>query len=176
MPAARASQPARYWLLKSEPSAFAFDDLLAAPDRTTCWDGVRNYQARNFMRDDMRVGDRAFFYHSSTEPPAIVGVVEVVRAAYPDHTAFDPADPHHDPKSRPDAPTWVMVDIRAVERFARPIELDELRAADGLDGLELLRRGSRLSVQPVSEAHWQRVLALRAKAPARSPASRRPAE
>jgi predicted RNA-binding protein with PUA-like domain len=161
MTAARASGPRRYWLLKSEPSAFSFDDLLAAPDRTTCWDGVRNHQARNFMRDDMRPGDRAFFYHSGAEP-SIVGVVEVVRAAYPDHTAFDPADPHFDPKSRPEAPTWMMVDVRAVERFERPIALDELRAAEGLEGMELLRRGSRLSVQPVTEAHWERVMALRA--------------
>jgi len=161
MPAPRSPSPRRYWLLKSEPSAFSFDDLLAAPDRTTCWDGVRNHQARNFMRDDMRPGDRAFFYHSAAAPPAIAGVVEVVRAAYPDDTAFDPDDPHFDPKSRREAPTWMMVDVRAVERFERPITLDELRATAGLDGLELLRRGSRLSVQPVSEAHWRRVLALR---------------
>jgi predicted RNA-binding protein with PUA-like domain len=161
MPAARSPSPRRYWLLKSEPSAFSFDDLLAAPDRTTCWDGVRNHQARNFMRDEMQPGDRAFFYHSGATPPAIAGVVEVVRAAYPDHTAFDPDDPHYDPKSRREAPTWMMVDVRAVERVEPPITLDELRATDGLDGLELLRRGSRLSVQPVSGEHWRRVLALR---------------
>ena len=176
MPAARTPSPRRYWLLKSEPTSFSFDDLLAAPDRTTCWDGVRNHQARNFMRDDMRAGDLAFFYHSSVEPPAIAGVVEVVRAAYPDHTAFDAADPHFDPKSKRDAPTWMMVDVRAVERFAEPITLDELRAVDGLDGLELLRRGSRLRVQPVSEAHWRRIMALRPGAAARAPASRRTAE
>ena len=153
--------PRRYWLLKSEPTAYSFDDLLAAPDRTTGWDGVRNHQARNFMRDDMQPGDRAFFYHSGAAPPAIAGIVEVVRAAYPDPTAFDPDDPHHDPKSRREAPTWLMVDVRAVERVEPPITLDELRATEGLDGLELLRRGSRLSVQPVSEEHWRRVLALR---------------
>ena len=156
----KAATPRRYWLLKSEPSSFSFDDLLAAPGRTTCWDGVRNYQARNFMRDDMRVGDLVFYYHSGDEP-AITGVAEVVRAAYPDHTAFDPADPHHDPKSKSDAPTWMMVDVRAVERLDPPITLDELRATPGLDGLELLRRGSRLSVQPVSEEHWRRVRGLR---------------
>ena len=157
---AKAAVPRRYWLLKSEPSSFSFDDLLAAPRRTTCWDGVRNYQARNFMRDDMRVGDLAFYYHSG-DAPTITGVAEVVRAAYPDHTAFDAADPHFDQKSRPDAPTWVMVDVRAVERLDPPITLDELRATPGLDGLELLRRGSRLSVQPVSEEHWKKVRALR---------------
>ena len=154
-------EPRRHWLLKSEPSSFSFADLLAAPDRTTCWDGVRNHQARNFMRDDMRVGDLGFFYHSSAEPTGIAGVVEIVRAAYPDPTAFDPADSHHDPKSRPDAPTWLMVDVRAVRAFDDVITLAELRATPGLDGLELLRRGSRLSVQPVSPEHWRRILALR---------------
>ena len=132
-----AARPRHYWLLKSEPQAFSFDDLLAAPKRTTCWDGVRNYQARNFMRDGMRVGDQAFFYHSSTEPAAIAGVVEIVREAYPDHTAFDPDDPHHDPKSRPEAPTWLMVDVRAVRRFDEPITLQELRETAGLEGLPL---------------------------------------
>ena len=159
MPQAKAA-PRRHWLLKSEPSSFSFDDLLAAPGRTTCWDGVRNYQARNFMRDDMRVGDLAFYYHSG-DAPAIAGVAEVVRAAYADHTAFDAADPHFDPKSRRDAPTWMMVDVRALERLDPPITLDELRATPGLDGLELLRRGSRLSVQPVSEEHWRTVRGLR---------------
>ena len=156
----KAAAPRRYWLLKSEPSSFSFDDLLAAPGRTTCWDGVRNHQARNFMRDDMRVGDLVFYYHSGDEP-AIAGVAEVVRAAYPDHTAFDAADPHHDPKSKRDAPTWMMVDVRAIEPLDPPITLEELRATPGLDGLELLRRGSRLSVQPVSEEHWRRVRGLR---------------
>jgi predicted RNA-binding protein with PUA-like domain len=158
MSAARARH---YWLLKSEPESFSIDDLFAAPNQTTCWDGVRNYQARNFMRDGMRTGDRAFFYHSSTEPTGIVGVVEIVREAYPDHTALDPGDPHFDPKSRAESPTWLMVDVRAVQRFDEPITLSELRGTAGLDGLELLRRGSRLSVQPVSADHWKRILALR---------------
>ena len=158
MSAARARQ---YWLLKSEPESFSIDDLFAAPNQTTCWDGVRNYQARNFMRDGMRKGDRAFFYHSSTEPMGIVGVVEIVREAYPDHTAFDPGDSHFDPKSRAEAPTWLMVDVRARQRFETPITLAELRDVAGLDGLELLRRGSRLSVQPVSAEHWARIVALR---------------
>jgi predicted RNA-binding protein with PUA-like domain len=145
----------RYWLVKSEPDAFSFDDLLASPDRTTCWDGVRNYQARNTMRDDMKRGDLVLFYHSSTEPAAIVGVAEVVREAYPDHTAFDEKDSHFDPKSRRDAPTWMMVDLRAVERFARPVTLAELRGTPGLEKMVLLQQGSRLSVQPVSAAEWE---------------------
>lgn len=149
-----ASPDRRYWLVKSEPEAFSWDDLWSSPERTTCWDGVRNYQARNTMRDGMRVGDQVLFYHSSVEPPAIVGVAEVVRAAYPDHTAFDPADPHHDPKSRREAPTWLMVDIRAVRALARPVTLAMLREAKGLEGMALLQRGSRLSVQPVSPAEW----------------------
>ena len=148
--------------MKSEPSVFSFDDLAAAPDRTTCWEGVRNYQARNFMRDDMRVGDLVFFYHSNAVPPGIAGVAEVVREAYPDHAAFDPASEYHDPKSDPASPTWLMVDIRAVEPVEPLITLAELRETPGLDGMELLRRGSRLSVQPVSEEHWKRVRALRA--------------
>jgi predicted RNA-binding protein with PUA-like domain len=150
----------QYWLVKSEPREFSFDDLWAAPGRTTSWDGVRNYQARNFMRDDMRVGDLALFYHSSAEPPAVVGVVEIVRAAYPDETAFDRSDPNFDARSRRDAPTWVTVDVRAIERFARPVTLPELRAAPGLEGMELLRRGSRLSVQPVRPPEWEVLRAL----------------
>lgn len=151
----------RYWLLKSEPTSFSFDDLQAAPNRTTCWDGVRNHQARNFMRDGMRLGDLAFFYHSGAEPPAIAGVCEIVREAYADHTAFDPDDPHFDPKSKREAPTWMMVDVRAVSRFDPPITLPELRTLDGLEGMELLKRGSRLSVQPVSESEWQRIVDYR---------------
>ena len=156
--AARARQ---YWLVKSEPDVFSFDDLWNAPNRTTCWDGVRNHQARNFMRDGMRLGDGVLFYHSSAEPTAVVGTAEVVREAYPDHTALDAADPHFDPKSRADSPTWMMVDVRAVRAFDEVITLAELRATPGLDGLELLRRGSRLSVQPVSAEHWGRIVALR---------------
>jgi predicted RNA-binding protein with PUA-like domain len=150
-----ATPTRRYWLVKSEPDAFSFDDLLASPDRTTCWDGVRNYQARNSMRDDMKRGDLVLFYHSSTEPAAIVGVAEVVREAYPDHTAFDAKDPHFDPKSRADAPTWVMVDIRAVEKLARPVTLADLRGVPGLEKMVLLQKGSRLSVQPVTDGEWK---------------------
>jgi predicted RNA-binding protein with PUA-like domain len=151
---ATSRRPRRYWLVKSEPNAFSFDDLLESPDRTTCWDGVRNYQARNFMRDDMKVGDLVFFYHSSAEPTAIVGVAEVVRDGYPDHTAFDPADPHFDPKSKADSPTWIMVDLRAIEKFARPLSLSDLRGVPGLERMALLQQGSRLSVQPVTAEEW----------------------
>lgn len=162
MPAAarRPATAARYWLLKSEPDVFSFDDLVASPGSTTHWDGVRNYQARNFMRDEMRVGDLAFFYHSSTEPNAIVGTVRVVRAAYPDHTAFDPKDAHFDPKSRRDEPTWYMVDVKAEEHIAHPVTLAELRGVKQLARMELLRKGSRLSVQPVRPEEWEAVMRL----------------
>jgi predicted RNA-binding protein with PUA-like domain len=155
-----AKSPRRHWLVKSEPDAFSFDDLLASPKRTTGWSGVRNYQARNFMRDDMKKGDRVFFYHSSADPTAIVGVAEVAREGYPDPTAFDPRDSHFDPKSKPDAPTWIMVDIRAVEKLARPVSLADLKGVPGLEKMVLLQRGSRLSVQPVTPAEWEIVYRL----------------
>jgi predicted RNA-binding protein with PUA-like domain len=161
-----ASRARRYWLVKSEPSSFSFDDLLASPKRTTCWDGVRNYQARNYMRDDMKKGDLVFFYHSSTEPAAIVGIAEVVREAYPDHTAFDAADPHFDPKSRAEAPTWMMVDLRARSRLPKPIAPSDLRGVNGLEKMVLLQKGSRLSVQPVSEKEWEIVCRLGGVEPA----------
>jgi predicted RNA-binding protein with PUA-like domain len=151
MPTATAR---RYWLVKSEPDTFSFADLVASPDRTTGWDGVRNYQARNFMRDGMKRGDLVFFYHSSTDPAAIVGVAEVAREAYPDPTALDAKHPHFDPKSRADAPTWMMVDLRAVEPLARPLTLADLRTVQGLEKMVLLQKGSRLSVQPVTEKEW----------------------
>ena len=164
-PGARAGERApgaarRYWLLKSEPGDFSFDDLMAAPERTTCWDGVRNYQARNFMRDDMRVGDLVLFYHSNADPAGVAGIAEVVRAGYPDHTAFDPRDPHYDPKSDPRSPTWMMVDVRALSPFRRLVTLDELRATPGLERMALLQKGSRLSVQPVSAEEWEVVTKL----------------
>jgi predicted RNA-binding protein with PUA-like domain len=152
-----------HWLVKSEPETFSWDDLWAAPRRTTCWDGVRNYQARNFMRDGMRVGDPVLFYHSNAEPPAVVGVAEVVREAYPDHTALDPDDPHYDPRSDPANPAWLMVDIRAVRQLARPLALTELRQTPGLEGMELLRKGSRLSVQPVTPGEFDIITRLGAR-------------
>ncbi len=151
-----------YWLMKSEPGEFGIDDLVASPGRTTYWDGVRNYQARNFMRNDMQPGDRAFFYHSSCPEPGIAGIVRIASEAYPDHTAFDPTDKHYDPRSDPNDPRWFMVDIELERKLERLIALAELRAfADGeLDGLLLLRRGNRLSITPVSEAHWDFILGL----------------
>jgi predicted RNA-binding protein with PUA-like domain len=155
-----ASRSRQHWLVKSEPEVFSFDDLLASPDRTTCWDGVRNYQARNTIRDGMRLGDLVFFYHSNAEPNAIVGVCEVVREAYPDHTALDPDDPHFDPKSRAEAPTWLMVDLKAVAPFAHPVPLGALRGVKGLEKMTLLQKGSRLSVQPVTPKEWEIVMRL----------------
>jgi predicted RNA-binding protein with PUA-like domain len=146
-----------YWLMKTEPESFSIDDLARAPRQTTCWDGVRNYQARNMLRDEMKRGDLAFFYHSNCEPPGIAGIVEIVREAYPDHTAFDPQDHHFDPKSDPENPRWFMVDVKLVEKFSRVISLRELKehAGDKLSGFRLLARGNRLSVMPVSAAHWK---------------------
>lgn len=144
-----------YWLLKTEPTSFSFDDLWKAPARTAFWDGVRNYQARNTMRDGMKPGDLTFIYHSSCDPTGIAGIAEVARGGYPDHTAFDAKDPHFDPKSKLDAPTWYMVDVKALQRFSNIVTLDELRAVKGLEKMVLLQRGSRLSVQPVTGEEWE---------------------
>ncbi len=147
----------RFWLIKSEPECFSIDDLAGAPKKTTFWDGVRNYQARNFMRE-MEVGDQAFFYHSNTEPTCIVGIVEVVKKAYPDHTALDPREDHYDPKATPANPIWEMVDVKFVRKFDHPLTLEALRTVPGLEKMELLRKGSRLSVQPVSPEEWKIVV------------------
>ena len=153
-----------YWLIKSEPSSFSIEDLAAAPKKTTCWDGVRNYQARNFMKS-MQKGDRCIFYHSNAEPPAAVGVAEVVKEAYPDHTALDPNDHHYDPKATPEKPIWEMVDVKFVAAFPRAIPLEELRSVKALSGMELLRKGSRLSVTPVTPAEFRTIEKLAAKKP-----------
>src|SRR5262249_52113058 len=149
-----------YWLFKSEPSGFSFADLMAAPESTTGWDGVRNFQARNYLRDEVKVGDGVLFYHSSADPPAIAGISEVVRAGHPDPTAFDPRAEHHDPKSKPEDPTWYQVAIRAVRAIDPPLGLPLLRTVPALKGLELLPKVSRLSIQPVSAAEWDAILAL----------------
>ena len=155
----RAAQGDRhYWLLKSEPGTFSFDDLWNAPGHTSHWDGVRNYQARNFMRE-MKKGDLGFFYHSGSEP-GIVGIVEVVREAYPDHTALDPKDPHYDPQSKGGESSWSMVDVHAIERLPRAVALSELRTKPELEGMPLLKKGNRLSVQKVGAAEWNAVVAL----------------
>jgi predicted RNA-binding protein with PUA-like domain len=152
----------RYWLMKSEPSSFGVDDLAAAPRRTTSWDGVRNYQARNMLRDEMHKGDEAFLYYSSTEAPGIAAIMQVVKPGYPDPTAFDRKNPHYDPGSDPANPRWFMVDVRLKRRLARIITLEELRAHAGkqLKGMVLLRPGNRLSVTPVEAAHWKFILSL----------------
>lgn len=150
-----------YWLLKSEPSAFSIADLEVAPEQTTPWEGVRNYQARNFLRDGLRLGDQAFFYHSGGVRPAIVGMVEVTRAGYPDETAFDPDSPYYDPTSTRDQPRWYRVDVQLIRRLRQPITLAELKAhQEALDDFALLRRGNRLSVLPVTAEQWAFILTL----------------
>jgi predicted RNA-binding protein with PUA-like domain len=151
---------ANHWLMKSEPGEFSIDDLEARPSRTEPWDGVRNYQARNMMRDEMKPGDEVFFYHSACEEPGIVGIARVASQAYPDPTAFDPEDKHYDPKSDPDDPRWFLVDVELVRKLGRTISLSELRKHDELADMVLLRRGNRLSVMPVSESHWRYILDL----------------
>ena len=148
----------QYWLFKTEPGCFSLDDLIFSPDTTTSWDGVRNYQARNLMRS-MKIGDLGFFYHSGKNP-AIVGLVEVVREAYPDHTAQDPKNQHYDEKATPDDPRWFMVDVKLVQAFDTPVTLQELKKHPELDGMELLRRGSRLSVQPVEEPFFKYIMQM----------------
>jgi predicted RNA-binding protein with PUA-like domain len=149
-----------YWLFKSEPTAYSFADLMAEPDRTTGWDGVRNYQARNLLRDQVKVGDGVLFYHSSADPPCIAGIADVVRAGHPDPTAFDRKAEHYDPKSNPGNPTWYQVSIKAVRAVVPPLGLPFLADVSELAGMELLRKGSRLSVQPVTERQWKCILAL----------------
>jgi predicted RNA-binding protein with PUA-like domain len=151
-----------YWLIKSEPGTFSIDDLAGCPRKTTHWDGVRNFQARNFIRDGMQKGDLAFFYHSSCAEPGIVGVVEIVSEAYPDETAFDVNDKHYDEKSDPDSPRWFVVDVRLKRKLKNSIPLLKLKqhAGDSLSGFQLLKRGNRLSVMPVGKQQWQFILSL----------------
>ena len=149
-----------YWLMKSEPDAFGIDDLEQRPNQTEHWDGVRNYQARNMMRDDMRIGDQVLFYHSNCDLPGIVGIAEVAKESYPDFTAFDPDDKHFDPKSNPDKPTWFMVDVRFVRKLKRTIGLQELKQYPELADLALVRRGNRLSIMPVGKPQWDFILGL----------------
>jgi predicted RNA-binding protein with PUA-like domain len=148
-----------YWLMKSEPAECSVDDALAAPGATVPWVGVRNYQARNFMRDAMRVDDGVLFYHSSCAEPGVVGIARVASAAYPDPTQFDPKSPYHDPASRPETPRWLLVDVQVL-RKTRTIGLRELRETPGLETLVVLRKGNRLSITPVEPAHWKLILKL----------------
>ena len=149
-----------YWLMKSEPDCFSLDDLKNCPNGTDHWDGVRNYQARNFLRDTIKVGDGVLFYHSNCKEPAIVGLACVTRGGYPDHTAFDPREKHFDPKSTDEKPTWYMVDVQYVAHLPNPLTRDDLRRHPVLSGMDVLRKGNRLSVQPVSKQHWLEVLAM----------------
>lgn len=149
-----------YWLMKSEPEAFSINDLINRPNQTEHWDGVRNYQARNMMRDAMKRGDQVFFYHSNCAEPGIVGIMEVVREGYPDFLAFDPDDKHFDPKSDPAKPTWTMVDVKYVKTLSRTITLAELKQKQELSDLALVRRGTRLSIMPVSKEQWDFILSL----------------
>lgn len=149
-----------YWLFKSEPEVFGIHHLAKLPKKTDSWDGVRNYQARNMMRDDMRTGDLGFFYHSNCAEPGIVGIVKVSREGYPDHTAHDPESKYFDPKSDPDNPRWYMVDVTLVRRLKRNITLREMKHQPELSEMRLLQKGNRLSVMPVEKSHWEAVLAL----------------
>jgi len=146
--------------MKSEPDVFGIDHLIAMPKKTEHWDGVRNYQARNMMRDQMKKGDLVFFYHSNCKQPGIVGIAKVVKAGYPDHTAFDPETKYYDPKSNPDKPRWYMVDIQHKRKLKRTITLQELKQHSQLDGMALLRKGNRLSVMPVEKKQWDYILGL----------------
>jgi predicted RNA-binding protein with PUA-like domain len=146
--------------MKSEPDAFSINDLKNRPKQTEHWDGVRNYQARNMMRDDMKLGDQVFFYHSNCAEPGIVGIMEVVREGYPDFLAFDPADVHFDPKSDFAKPTWMMVDVKYMKTLSRTISLRELKQKQELAALALVRRGNRLSIMPVSKDQWDFILSL----------------
>ena len=149
-----------YWLMKSEPSCFSLDDLKDCPNSTDHWDGVRNYQARNLLRDQIQPGDGVLFYHSNCPEPAIVGLAKVVREGYPDHTALDPREKHFDPKASDEKPTWFMVDVQYIAHLPHPLTRDDLRKHPVLCGMDVLRKGNRLSVQPVTKEQWQEVLAV----------------
>ncbi|WP_271272850.1 EVE domain-containing protein [Aliamphritea hakodatensis] len=144
----------QYWLFKSEPDAFGIDDLAAMPDQTEHWDGIRNYQARNFLRDQVKLGDQVFFYHSSCKDVGIVGVAEVVRESYPDHTQFDPESKYYDPKSSPDNPRWMMVDIKLKQKFSKILPLKTIKAMPEITEIGLVKKGHRLSIMPVTDVEW----------------------
>jgi len=157
-PADNSGMPKRYWLMKCEPSAYSIDDL--ARDEETCWEGVRNFQARNFMRDEMRVGDGVLFYASNAEPSGVSGLAKICRTGYPDHYAWEPGHKYFDARSKPDAPTWYMVDLAFVERFPETVPLAALKTTSGLEAMKVVQKGSRLSVQPVTKAEYDIVVRL----------------
>ena len=150
----------RYWLMKSEPDVFSFDDLWKAKKRTTPWDGIRNYQARNFMRDGMQIGDGVLYYHANCNPPGVAGLAEVASGCYPDPTQFDPKDGHFDPKSDPDNPRWLLVDVRGVEKLPSFVSLEDMRERKALASMRILQKGNRLSITPVTAAEWRAVRAM----------------
>jgi predicted RNA-binding protein with PUA-like domain len=149
-----------YWLFKSEPSEFSLDDLKKSKNQITYWDGVRNYQARNFLRDEIKKCDGVLFYQSSTDPLAVVGYCEVVKEGYPDHTQFDSKNDHFDPKAKKDSPTWFMVDIKLAQEFMKPVTLDSIKANPKLKSMKLIQRGQRLSIQPVTKNEWDEILKM----------------
>lgn len=151
-----------YWLFKTEPDELSIDDLAAEPQRSFLWDGVRNYQARNFLRDQVQLGDKVFIYHSSCTPPGIAGIASISRAAYPDPSQFKPDSPYFDAKSVPQTPRWVAVDVKFEQKFARFLTLDKLKKIGTLDQMPLVRKGNRLSVMPVTEQEWRTILSLTA--------------
>lgn len=148
---------AKYWLVKSEPSVFSLDDLMKSKNQITCWDGVRNYQARNYLRDEMKKGDQVLFYHSSSDLLAVVGICEVVKEGYPDHTQFDLDNDHYDPKADPENPTWIMVDIKFVKEFKTPVTLEAIKLNSKLKNMKLIARGNRLSVMPVTKDEFDEI-------------------
>lgn len=150
----------KYWLVKSEPSVFSIDDLANSKKQTTYWDGVRNYQARNFLRDEMKKGDGVLFYHSNTEPNAVVGTCEIVKKGYPDHTQFDPDSKHYFPSSKPDNPAWYMVDIKLVKKFKNQVTLESIKSNPKLSNMRLVQRGNRLSVMPVAKSEWDEIVKM----------------
>lgn len=150
----------RYWLIKSEPDVFSIDDFLKQKNQTTFWDGVRNYQARNYLRDEMKIGDGVLFYHSNTEPNNIAGICEVAKEGYPDHTQFDPNSSHFFPASNPGNPVWFMVDIKFLKKFSHNVTLDEIRQNHKLDKMKLIQKGNRLSVMPVTKDEWDEIVKM----------------
>lgn len=150
----------QYWLFKTEPTCFSIDDLANSPGQTASWSGVRNYQARNFLRDDVQLGDQVLFYHSNVDPVGVAGLCQVTRVGYPDTTAFDPNDKHFDPKATPEHPIWYTVDVKFLSRLSRIVPLPVLKRTPGLENMEVCRRGSRLSVQPVTAQEWRVVQRL----------------
>ena len=154
----QVSEKMNYWLMKSEPDAYSIEDL--ERDGREMWDGIRNYQARNMMRDEMRIGDKVFIYHSNCKQPGIVGIMKVASKPYADPTQFNPDSKYFDPKSSEEDPRWILVDVEFLRRLSRPITLTELKTQDGLDGMVLLRRGNRLSIMPVEKRHWDLILGL----------------